>query len=271
MNDLVVGKREAETIKYKRNSYEVKNRDNGPKQKCFTERKRIETMRTDFIANISHELKTPIALISGYAEALQDNLGNPESTVLYSDIIIKESKKMNEILQDLIILSDLEKKCSVVKMEKFDLAQQISGSTGELKRAVQEKGLTLMLNSEDHVFVWADEYLVEEVYRCYMKNALEYCGDNGHIEVTIAKTKDRIRVSVFNTGEPIGQSDLPRIWERFYKVDKSHSRDNCCGGAGIGLSIVQLIMNTICQNFGVRNVKSGVEFWFELEKYKEGV
>ena len=112
--------------------------------------------------------------------------------------------------------------------------------------------------------VWADEYMIEEVVTNYISNALNHVKNENIIEIKTAVTEDHIHTSVFNTGDPIPEEDLDKIWTKFFKVDKAHTREY--GGNGIGLSIVKAVMDAHNQKYGVKNYDNGVEFWFELDR-----
>ena len=117
--------------------------------------------------------------------------------------------------------------------------------------------------SDDLIHVWADEFKTEQVVRNYLTNAIHHVENEKRIEVKICKDNGKVRVSVFNSGKPIPEEDLPKLWDKFYKVDKAHTREY--GGNGIGLSIVKAIMESFHQRYGVKNFDNGVEFWFELD------
>lgn len=117
--------------------------------------------------------------------------------------------------------------------------------------------------SENQIYVWADEFKTEQVVRNYLTNAIHHVENEKRIEVKIRKDSGKVRVSVFNSGKPIPEEDLPKLWDKFYKVDKAHTREY--GGNGIGLSIVKAIMESFHQQYGVKNFDNGVEFWFELD------
>ena len=113
------------------------------------------------------------------------------------------------------------------------------------------------------LFVWADEFKVEEVFTNYFSNAIHYCSGDKKIVITLTKGEKTVRVSVFNTGEPIPEESISYIWDKFYKVDKARTREY--GGSGVGLSIVKAIMESMNQKYGVENYQNGVLFWFELD------
>ena len=171
---------------------------NNQLQKDIENKIRIDQQRQEFLNNVSHELKTPIALVQGYAEGLKE----------------KEAK--------------------------------------------------VSFEAEEPVYVWADEFRIEEVVTNYTSNALNHLDGDREIEICVCPEGDRVKITVFNTGIPIPEADIPNVWKKFYKVDKARTREY--GGSGIGLSIVKAIMESHNQEYGVRNYDNGVEFWFTLDR-----
>lgn len=234
-------------------------------QKDIEKKEKLETMRTEFIANVSHELKTPIALIQGYAEGLKEGISDDvESREFYCDVILDEAKKMNQMVKNLLVLQQVEHGQEQTEFSRFDLTELIRGVIMSCEILIQQKQVEVNFESETPVFVWADEYKVEHVFRNYFTNALNHVQYDNVIEVKItAKEEDKVRISVFNTGNVIPEEELEHIWDKFYKVDKAHTREY--GGNGIGLSIVKAIMDSFQQKYGVENYSNGVVFWFELD------
>ena len=228
-------------------------------------RSQQEEMRQEFLANVSHELKTPIALIQGYAEGLQENINDdPESREFYCEVIVDEADKMNKMVKRLLDLNQLEFGNGRVHLEHFDLNNVLDHVINATEILFRQKGAVLSYHhSEEPVMVWADEYMIEEVVTNYVSNALNHVKYENKIEIKTILEDGLIRVSVFNTGDPIPEEDIGKIWSKFYKVDKAHTREY--GGNGIGLSIVKAVMEAHNQDYGVRNYDNGVEFWFELD------
>lgn len=225
---------------------------------------KIDEMRREFLSNVSHELKTPIALIRGYAEGLQEGIGDdPESKDFYCSVIVDEAIKMNQIVQKLLSLNQLEFGREVAQMERFDLTTLIGNALSQGKVLAQKEGITIEMEEYPPYHVWADAYMTEEVFQNYLSNAFHYCTGEKRIRVSLQRREDKIRISVFNTGDPIPEESLPYLWDKFYKVDKARTREY--GGSGVGLSIVKAIMESMNQQYGVENLKDGVLFWFELE------
>lgn len=226
----------------------------------------IDEMRKEFLSNVSHELKTPIALIQGYAEGLQDNVGgsDPESQNYYCDVIIDEARKMNDMVKKLTSLNEIEFGTNKIDMSRFDIVELARSVAASFDILVKSKDIQIIFNEHEPVFVWADEYSIEEVITNYLSNAINHANGRKIIDISFRETEDnRIRVSVFNTGDNIPEEELDNIWIKFYKVDKARTREY--GGNGIGLSIVKAIMEQHNQSCGVKNHFAGVEFWFELD------
>jgi len=246
---------------------ELKNA-NSELQRDLDYRTQLDEMRSDFIANVSHELKTPIALIQGYAEGLAENVSDDaESRDFYCGVISDEAGKMNRMVQKLMTLTQLEFGGNQVEYERFDIVSLINGVLNSTEVLRTQKEITLHWHETDPVYVWADEYMIEEVVTNYISNAIHYASKQKEIAVSLSDTEGSIRVSVYNTGEPIPEDEIDKIWTKFYKVDKARSREY--GGSGIGLSIVKAVMDRHHRRFGVENHENGVEFWFELEPAEE--
>ena len=225
---------------------------------------RIDEMRKEFLDNVSHELKTPIALIQGYAEGLRDGItDDPESMQFYCDVIVDESSRMNKLVKSLLTLNQLESGRDAPTMERFDLTTVIRGVLGSMDIMIQQAGATLRFEETAPVHVWADEFKTEEVVTNYVSNAVHHVGGDRLIEIRMEREDSKVKVTVYNTGTPIPEEDLENLWTKFYKVDKARTREY--GGSGIGLSIVKAIQEGMGQEYGVRNLTDGVEFWFTLE------
>ena len=132
-----------------------------------------------------------------------------------------------------------------------------------LDNLIEQKEAQVIFRHKNPVYVWADEFKTEQVVRNYLTNAIHHVGNEKRIEVKIVSMDGKVCVSVFNCGKPIPEEDIPKLWDKFYKVDKAHTREY--GGNGIGLSIVKAIMESFHQGYGVKNYDNGVEFWFELD------
>ena len=237
---------------------------NNELQKDIERKEQIDVMRKEFLANVSHELKTPIALIQGYAEGLKEGISDDaESREFYCEVIMDEAGKMNAMVQKLLTLNQLEFGNDKVSMERFDIVTMIRTYLQSAEILTRQDGITVKMEQTEPVYVWGDEFKTEEVFMNYFTNAVHYCQGEKMIHVTVEKTEDKVRVGVFNTGEPIPEESLSHLWEKFYKVDKARTREY--GGSGVGLSIVKAIIESMNQEYGVQNFSDGVLFWFTLE------
>ncbi len=238
---------------------------NNELKKDIEKKNQIDEMRKEFLSNVSHELKTPIALIQGYAEGLKEGINDDaESREFYCDVIMDESAKMNTMVKKLLTLNQLEFGNEVVNMERFDITALIKNYIASSDILLKQKGITVRMEDYEPVYVWGDEFRVEEVFMNYFTNAINYALREKVIDVKILCKDKKVRVSVFNTGNPIPEESLEHLWEKFYKVDKARTREY--GGSGIGLSIVKAIMESMNQQYGVENYDNGVEFWFTLDE-----
>lgn len=227
-------------------------------------KEQIDEMRKDFLANVSHELKTPIALIQGYAEGLKEGVSDDvASREFYCDVIMDEASKMNLMVKRLLTLNQLEFGNDVVNMERFDIVALIRNYIASADILIRQAGVSVRMEDYGAIYVWGDEFRVEEVFMNYFTNALHYAQKEKIVDIKVETLQQRVKISVFNTGSPIPDDSVQHIWEKFYKVDKARTREY--GGSGIGLSIVKAIMESMNQSYGVVNYDNGVEFWFTLD------
>jgi signal transduction histidine kinase len=247
---------EEKIIELRQANYEMK--------KDIVMREENEKAQKEFIANVSHELKTPIAVIQGYAEGLQEEiLENPADRDFYCEVIRDEAQKMNRMVMSMISLNQIETGNSNLTYERFDVSGVILTMLSSYRMMLEQNDIRLTYDHPDPVFVLADEYMVEQVLGNYISNAIHYAKGDKAISITLMQRGGSVRISVFNTGDPIPEDSLPHIWDKFYKVDKARTREY--GGSGIGLSIVKAVMEELKQGYGVENLSNGVTFWFELE------
>lgn len=223
----------------------------------------IDEMRTEFLSNVSHELKTPIALIQGYAEGLKDCVNDDaESRDFYCDVIMDEAGKMNDLVKSLLNLNELEFGNGKVEMEHFDILELIKNCAASMEILFVQNEITLVL-PEKSCMVWADELKVEQILNNYLSNAVHYCSGEKIIKITLTPDDSHVKVGVYNTGENIPDDVIDKLWTKFYKADKARTREY--GGSGIGLSIVKASMEAMGGRYGVTNAEDGVWFWFELD------
>ena len=241
---------------------------NNELQRDIEKKNKIDEMRKEFLSNVSHELKTPIALIQGYAEGLKEGISDDEeSRNFYCEVIMDEASKMNNMVKKLLTLNQLEFGNDNVTMERFDIVSLVRNFLQSAEILCRQKDVKVIMKEYQPIYVWADEFLVEEVFSNYFSNAMNHVADDKVIDVKLDVKEKNVRISVFNTGEPIPEESVSHIWEKFYKVDKARTREY--GGSGVGLSIVKAIMDSLNHDYGVKNYDNGVEFWFELETVGE--
>ena len=228
-------------------------------------KEKIDEMKSEFMSNVSHELKTPISIIQGYAEGLVEGISDDkESRDYYCSVILDEANKMNTMVKRLLTLNEIESGGDNVNMERFDIVTMIKNRIQATELLLKQNDINIIFDEKMPIYVWGDEFKAEEVFTNYLSNAITHCTGEKRINVITQKKDDRIRVSVFNTGERIPEESIEHLFEKFYKIDKARTREY--GGSGIGLSIVKAIQDSIGQGYGVINRNDGVEFWFEMEQ-----
>ena len=255
------------TIKQLRNSNIELERD-------IEEKSKIDEMRKTFISDVSHELKTPIALIQGYSEGLLENVNNDEeSRKFYAEVILDETNKMDKLVKQLLELMKLEYGKREFNNKEFNIVELEKEVIRKTNVMIEEKQAEIKFDENEDIRVFADDFYIEQVLTNYLTNAIknvkEMYGEK-YIKISneINKEKNKVCIKVFNTGEQISEENLNRIWNRFYKADESRHRED--GGTGIGLAFVKAIMSNYDNNYGVRNLENGVEFYFELDMRQKG-
>lgn len=225
--------------------------------------RQLDVMRRGFVANVSHELKTPISIISGYAEGLKLNI-NPESKEQYCNTIIEESQRMNELVLSILELSRYESGQIPLKCENFDMSSLCSQM---MTRIFKGKKIETENNIPENTVCYADIMQIEQVLKSLLENAAVHTQDGGKVTINSSKENEAYKISVVNTGKPIDSKIMPQIWQSFYRGDASHKRES--SRFGLGLSIVAAIMKMHGTNCGVYNTEDGVCFWFEVRAYDE--
>ncbi len=232
--------------------------------KDIEQKTQIDEMRKEFLSHVSHELKTPIALIQGYAEGLKDNMcDDEESREFYTDVIIDEATKMNVMVKRLLTLNEIEFGGVKLNIEQFELVEFIQDVIAAKSILVGESGAKVEFDEQGPLFVWADEFMIEEVFTNYLTNAIHYVTPGGTIRVYFERFENQVRINVYNQGNNIAPEDIDKVFIKFYKADKARTREY--GGNGIGLSIVAATMNAHGKAYGVYNVSDGVVFYFDLD------
>ena len=239
-------------------------RKNKKLEEDIKKEKNLEIMRKDFVAGVSHELKTPISLIEGYAEGLKDNIVEGESRDYYIDVIIDEAKRMGSLVSDMLDLSQLETGNFKLKIGEFLLGDLMLPLHRKYLKLINEAGLSIELNLNKGIKVNGDIYRLDQVMTNFITNAMKNTPKGGKITIKSTENADFVLIEVINDGKPIEEKDLKNIWEKFYKVDKSRNRQN--GGTGLGLAISKNILMLHQSTFGVKNIDGRVDFYFTLKK-----
>lgn len=222
----------------------------------------LEKMRKEFVAAVSHELKTPITLIDGYASALKDNIFEEKEKDFYLDIITDEAKKMGGLVSDMLDLSHLESGIFKLNRDEFNISDLLRLTLKKYGAPMDEKHIRLETELLDDVNVYGDWMRLEQVMTNFITNAIKNVNEDGTIYVRMVKLNDSVSIEVENTGSKIPEEDIPKLWDRFYKIDKSRQRK--LGGTGIGLSIVKNILLLHGYSYGVCNTERGVKFYFSV-------
>ena len=237
-------------------------------EKDIEEKSKIDEMRKSFISDVSHELKTPIALIQGYTEGLLENVNtDEESRKFYAEVILDETTKMDKLVKQLLELMKLEYGKREFNDTTFNLVELEKEVVRKSKVMLEEKNVKTEFETPDEIDVIADDFYIEQVISNYITNAVKHVKEVNkenliRIENCVDIEKNKVRVKVFNTGDNIPEEHMLKIWNRFYKIDESRNRKD--GGTGIGLSFVKAIMNNYGSSYGVVNKENGVEFYFDL-------
>ncbi len=228
----------------------------------------LERMRQDFVSSASHELKTPIAIIRGYAEGLKMNVSEEDTAMQeYCDIIMNEADKMNSLVLNLLEASLYSSGMKTANKEEFELNEFIKEYMKAAKPIFLEKQVNATFKEvNEKCVVFADRTQIERVLSNYISNACSHAKNEKEIIVSISDIGEKYKVSVYNSGSFIDDKDKDNIFDSFYRADKAHSRKE--GRFGLGLSIVKSIMDMHKTKCGFENKENGVEFWFEIEKMK---
>ena len=234
----------------------------------ITEIKKLEVMRKDFVANVSHELKTPVTSIKGFSETLLDGAMNNQDTLeAFLSIINKESDRMQSLIQDLLDFSKIEQQEFKLNIQDFDLFELINEVITMLNKKAKSKDIRLELEFQrEELYIQGDHDRLKQVFINLISNAILYTPPKGYVKVSLFDHEKTVKIHVKDSGVGIKQEEIPRIFERFYRVDRARSRDS--GGTGLGLAIVKHLVEAHHGNISVRStLGEGSEFIIELHKY----
>lgn len=230
-------------------------------------RKKIEQAQKEFISNVSHEIKTPISIISGYTEGIKQKLATTdEEREEFCNIILDECERMTNIVIELLNLSKLEDGTIKLEYSDFNINELCDLIISKFKLKCQNSKIKLKIESNKEYFVRADYNEIEKILINYVQNAYKHVYSNGTISIIIKEEGEYVYIGVNNDGLQIPEEEMSNIWNKFYKIDKSHKREE--NSTGLGLSIVKASMLLHKMPYGVKNTDNGVEFFIKLQKQK---
>lgn len=224
------------------------------------ELKKTETLQRELLANISHDLRTPLTLITGYAEMIRDlpSENNPENI----QVIVDEANRLSLLVSDLLTLSRISAQTEPLKISKFNLTETIRSVVNRQQKFVEHEAFKIVFTADASVMIEADQMKIEQVVYNFITNAINYSGKSRLIEVIQTVENNKVRISIKDYGIGIKQEELDVIWQRYYRVDKGHQRST--QGSGLGLSIIKGILEYHKFTYGVESVEGkGSTFWFE--------
>ena len=229
---------------------------------------KTEKLRKEFIANVSHELKTPISLIKAYAEVVKDmDNFDAKDKDQYLQVVIDESDRLNNMVEDILYLSKMESGYADLEYEQFSLQEILDYIIEKLSYFASKNNISVAMELEsEHSVIFADKNKIYQVFYNIINNAIHHSYENGKIVIKITEKDELLRIEVIDNGKGIPKEDLPYIWDRFYKVDKSRKRDS--SGTGLGMAIVKNILKAHRYQFGIESqINKGTMVWMEIPKY----
>ncbi|MBY0595508.1 sensor histidine kinase [Bacillus bingmayongensis] len=234
-------------------------------QQDIERERQLEKTRKEFISGVSHELKTPLSVIRSFAEGIKD--GVSKDNTYYTDVILEETENMNRLIVEMLELAKLESGTYKLEMDPFSLGELVQQVYTKLLFSMEEKQLQVEIDANPSIYVKANRNRIEQVVVNLLSNAIRYTPDGKEIRIRVIEHEDKVKVEIENTGNPIPDESLQKIWDRFYRLDASRSRHT--GGTGLGLSIVKNILELHHAEYGVYNTNDSVVFYFDLQKVKE--
>ncbi|WP_127591819.1 sensor histidine kinase [Paenibacillus lautus] len=241
-------------------------RANARLQEDVEEKLRSEQLRKELIANISHELKTPLGIVKGFAEGLQDGVAD-DKRERYLAFIVNETDRMNALIMDMLELSKFEVSAIRLQPRSFSLTDLIQQAADSFTRQLEDKRLQLSIHQgqDEEAIVQADSRRIEQVILNLLSNAIRHAEENSVVTIRLLRmSPGKVTTIIENAGKPISKSDMGRIWDQFYRAERS--RDRKSGGTGLGLAIVKHILVLHESDYGVMNTDRGVAFYFTLNE-----
>lgn len=222
---------------------------------------KVDSLRRELLANVSHDLRTPLALIYSYAEMMNDF--PKEITLEQTQVIIDETRRLTSLVNDILDISKLESDMEQLNISNFNLTQNILDTCKRMENLLKNDGFKIIFSYDKEININADKMKIDRVFYNLLINAVNYSGDNKIISVSQTISNNRLRISITDSGTGIAEEELPFIWDRYYKSGKNHKR--AVTGTGLGLSIVKKIIDLHGGNYGVKSeVYKGSTFWFEI-------
>lgn len=229
-----------------------------------TELSKTEELRRELIANISHDLRTPLTMVKMYAELIRDVSGDkPEKREAHTTVIIEEADRLSALITDLLDLSKLQSGTAQLNLTSFDLGEKAEVILNRFTALAEKEGYHFNVDCDEGAMITADEQRIDQVIYNLVSNAVNYTGEDKMVSIHVKKQGDRVRFEVSDTGNGIPPDKLGQIWERYYKAKETHKR--AVVGSGLGLSIVKGILDSHKAAYGVDSTMGkGSTFWFEL-------
>lgn len=229
------------------------------------ELKKMEELRRDLIANVSHDIKTPLTMIKAYAEMIRDISGNDEQKREYHlEVILAEVDHLDHLAQDMTQLTQLQSNILELNLQPFDITETLRQSVELVEVLIKQKGIQADIYAPEELMVLGDSLRIKQVLINFMTNAIKFVGKDKKLIFQVLTKQDVVRIEVIDHGVGIDEKDIDYIWDRYYKIDKHHSRNK--EGTGLGLSIASAILKKHDAQFGVISKKNhGSTFWFELK------
>lgn len=222
---------------------------------------KVEKQRRDLIANVSHDLRTPLTLIGGYAEVMRDIPG--ENNTENAQMIIDETRRLSTLVNDLLDMSRIQSGAVPMEKVKFNLTQSIGKTVDRMNELLKQEGYEITFNADFDVFVTADEARISQCFYNILINRVNYTGEDKKIYISQQREIGKVKISVTDTGEGVEEKDIPYVWDRYYKNNSTHKRS--ITGTGLGLSIVRSVIKAHGGEYGVYNTEEkGACFWFSL-------
>lgn len=230
------------------------------------ELERTDTLRRDLMANVSHDLKTPLTMIKAYAEMVRDlDTDDKEKTIQNLNIIIDECDRLNDLVNDILELSKIQENIEELHRENIDIIRLINNILKRYKFLEEKENYKFIFNAKDKIIVNADKQKLEQVIYNLINNAVKYTGKDKKIEIKLKEENNKLKVSIINTGKGIDKKDIKYIWDKYYKVEKKYQRSQV--GSGLGLNIVKNILEQHNYEYGViskRYIKTEFYFYINL-------